>query len=333
VKTPSKAQQIKAKKAAPTTPVRAADVSFDAPAQAKREGKVIKNTAPKSERDAAAATATEAARVAAREKAAAASAAKEAKSAAKAAEAAQARADRAAKAAAPVAPAPAPAKGKASTKAPAAAPAKGKAAAPAPAKGKAAPAPKASTKAPADKAKTAAAATAKGKKELGLLLPEEVAREKTLDQIAETREKKKEARALRGMAGNTKNEVKKYKAQEKALDKKLAALAKSKRQQDARVARAKGRAAKAKQRAAKVEKAKRNREAKVASRKKAAQARADSKRKESEPVWKSASTPSRRRGHGDNVASTAWGARNLISTQVGAQGRRGPAQAREEDCE
>ena len=59
---------------------------------------------------------------------------------------------------------------------------------------------------------------------------------------------------MRGMAGNTKNEVKKYKAQEKALDKKLAALAKSKRQQDARVARAKGRAAKAKQRAAKVEK-------------------------------------------------------------------------------
>ena len=82
----------------------------------------------------------------------------------------------------------------------------------------------------------------------------EIAREKTLDQIAETREKKKEARALRGMAGNTKNEVKKYKAQEKALDKKLAVLAKSKRQQDARVARAKGRAAKAKQRAAKVEK-------------------------------------------------------------------------------
>ena len=87
-----------------------------------------------------------------------------------------------------------------------------------------------------------------------VLLPEEVAREKTLDQIAETREKKKEARALRGMAGNTKAEVKKYKAQEKALDKKLAVLAKSKRQQDARVARAKGRAAKAKQRAAKVEK-------------------------------------------------------------------------------
>jgi len=56
------------------------------------------------------------------------------------------------------------------------------------------------------------------------------------------------------MAGNTKNEVKKYKAQEKALDKKLAVLAKSKRQQDARVARAKQRAAKAKQRAAKVEK-------------------------------------------------------------------------------
>ena len=111
---PSKAQQIKAKKAAPTTPVRAADVSFDAPAQAKREGKVIKNTAPKSERDAAAATATEAARVAAREKAAAASAAKEAKSAAKAADAAQARADRAAKAAAPVA--PAPTKGKPSAK-------------------------------------------------------------------------------------------------------------------------------------------------------------------------------------------------------------------------
>ena len=154
------------------------------------------------------------------------------------------------------APAPAPAKGKASTKAPAAAPAKSKA--PAPAKGKAAPAPAAKpAKAPAaatPKEKTAAAATQKGKKELGLLLPEEVAREKTLDQIAETREKKKEARALRGMAGNTKNEVKKYKAQEKALDKKLAALAKTKRQQDARVARAKGRAAKAKQRAAKVEK-------------------------------------------------------------------------------
>ena len=133
------------------------------------------------------------------------------------------------------------------------------------------------------------------------------------------------------MAGNTKNEVKKYKAQEKALDKKLAALAKSKRQQDARVARAKGRAAKAKQRAAKVEKAKRNREAKVASRKKAAQARADSKRRASEPVWKSASTPSSRRSYGDNVASMAWGARNLISTQVGGQGRAGPAQAREED--
>ena len=81
---PTKAQQIKAKKAAPTTPVRAADVSFDAPAQAKREGKVIKNTAPKSERDAAAATATEAARVAAREKAAAAAAAQEAGEAAKA---------------------------------------------------------------------------------------------------------------------------------------------------------------------------------------------------------------------------------------------------------
>ena len=29
-----------------------------------------------------------------------------------------------------------------------------------------------------------------------------------------------------------------------------------------------------------------------------------------------ASTPSGRRGHGDNVASMAWGARNLISTQV-----------------
>ena len=85
-------------------------------------------------------------------------------------------------------------------------------------------------------------------------LPEEVAREKTSEQIAETREKKKEVRALRGMAGSTKGEVKKYKAQEKALDKKLATLAKSKRQQDARVARAKGRQAKAKKRAAQVEK-------------------------------------------------------------------------------
>ena len=83
---------------------------------------------------------------------------------------------------------------------------------------------------------------------------EEVAREKTSEQIAETREKKKEVRALRGMAGSTKGEVKKYKAQEKALDKKLATLAKSKRQQDARVARAKGRQAKAKKRAAQVEK-------------------------------------------------------------------------------
>ena len=271
---------------------RAADVSFDKPAAQKREGKVIKKAPakPKSERDADAAKAKEAARVAAREKAAvcdlcgnqisvasrtcsmawsfhaidatshpraacvrwrggarrspypnslvdspqAAAAAQEAKAAAKAAEAAQARAARAAaKAAAPVA-APAPAKGKAAP-APAAKPAKAPAAA-------------------TPKEKTAAAATQKGKKELGLLLPEEVAREKTLDQIAETREKKKETRALRGMAGNTKNEVKKYKAQEKALDKKLAALAKSKRQQDARVARAKGRAAKAKQRAAKVEK-------------------------------------------------------------------------------
>ena len=91
---------------------RAADVSFDKPAQAKREGKVIKKAPakPKSERDADAAKAKEAARVAAREKAAA---AQEAKAAAKAAEAAQARAARAAaKAAAPAAPAPAPAKGK-----------------------------------------------------------------------------------------------------------------------------------------------------------------------------------------------------------------------------
>ena len=51
---------------------RAADVSFDKPAQAKREGKVIKKAPakPKSERDADAAKAKEAARVAAREKAA-----------------------------------------------------------------------------------------------------------------------------------------------------------------------------------------------------------------------------------------------------------------------
>ena len=261
---PTKAQQIKAKKAAPTTPVRAADVSFDAPAQQKREGKVIKNAAkPKSERDAAAATATEAARVAAREKAAAAAAAQAAKAAAKAADAAQARADRAAKAAAPVA--PAPAKGKASAKAPAPAPAKGKAAAPTPAKGKAAPAPAKGKAAPAAKApaaKTApapakapaATTTKKGKAAPPAPLPEEVAREKTSEQIAETREKKKEVRALRGMAGSTKGEVKKYKAQEKALEKKLATLSKSKRQQDAKVARAKGRQAKAKKCAAQVEK-------------------------------------------------------------------------------
>ena len=108
--------------------------------------------------------------------------------------------------------------------------------------------------APAPAKAPAATTTKKGKAAPPALLPEEVAREKTSEQIAETREKKKEVRALRGMAGSTKGEVKKYKAQEKALDKKLAALAKSKRQQDARVARAKGRAAKAKQRAAKVEK-------------------------------------------------------------------------------
>ena len=51
---------------------RAADVSFDKPAAQKREGKVIKKapSKPKSERDADAAKAKEAARVAAREKAA-----------------------------------------------------------------------------------------------------------------------------------------------------------------------------------------------------------------------------------------------------------------------
>ena len=51
---------------------RAADVSFDKPAAQKREGKVIKKAPakPKSERDADAAKAKEAARVAAREKAA-----------------------------------------------------------------------------------------------------------------------------------------------------------------------------------------------------------------------------------------------------------------------
>ena len=56
---------------------RAADVSFDKPAAQKREGKVIKKapSKPKSERDADAAKAKEAARVAAREKAAAAAAA------------------------------------------------------------------------------------------------------------------------------------------------------------------------------------------------------------------------------------------------------------------
>ena len=32
--------------------------------------------------------------------------------------------------------------------------------------------------------------------------------------------------------------------------------------------------------------------------------------------WRGSSTPSSRRNHGDNVASTAWGARNLISTQL-----------------
>ena len=34
------------------------------------------------------------------------------------------------------------------------------------------------------------------------------------------------------------------------------------------------------------------------------------------PVWKSTSAPSGRCSYGDNVASMAWGARNLISTQV-----------------
>ena len=64
-----------AKKAAPAVAdgaPRAADVSFDKPAAQKREGKVIKKapSKPKSERDADAAKAKEAARVAAREKAA-----------------------------------------------------------------------------------------------------------------------------------------------------------------------------------------------------------------------------------------------------------------------
>ena len=55
-------------------------------------------------------------------------------------------------------------------------------------------------------------------------------------------------------------------------------------------------------------------------------------------VWKSTSelgsTPSSRRGHGDDVASMAWGARNLISTQarrghdLGAVARRPEAAAR-----
>ena len=55
-------------------------------------------------------------------------------------------------------------------------------------------------------------------------------------------------------------------------------------------------------------------------------------------VWKSTSelgsTPSSRRGHGDDVASMAWGARNLISTQarrghdLGAVARRPQAAAR-----
>ena len=32
--------------------------------------------------------------------------------------------------------------------------------------------------------------------------------------------------------------------------------------------------------------------------------------------WRGSSTPSSRRSYGDNIASMAWGARNLISTQV-----------------
>ena len=32
--------------------------------------------------------------------------------------------------------------------------------------------------------------------------------------------------------------------------------------------------------------------------------------------WRGSSTPSSRRNHGDDVASIAWGARNLISTQI-----------------
>ena len=42
------------------------------------------------------------------------------------------------------------------------------------------------------------------------------------------------------------------------------------------------------------------------------------------PVWKSTSAPSGRCSYGDNVASMAWGARNLISTQVLAGHRRHP---------
>ena len=179
---------------------------------------------------------------------------------------------------------------------------------------------------------------------------------------------------MRGMAGNTKNEVKKYKAQEKALDKKLAALAKSKRQQDARARaregpRGQGEAARGQGREGSVLRpfvihpratpsTRRRPGERVGShgvegappstrhrvrRRPSATARqgrvpqkggASSRGLEapaSEPVWKSASTPSSRRSYGDNVASMAWGARNLISTQVGGQGRAGPAQAREED--
>ena len=32
--------------------------------------------------------------------------------------------------------------------------------------------------------------------------------------------------------------------------------------------------------------------------------------------WRGIATPSRRRSYGDDVASMAWGVRNLISTQV-----------------
>jgi hypothetical protein len=47
--------------------------------------------------------------------------------------------------------------------------------------------------------------------------------------------------------------------------------------------------------------------------------RAEAVRRTTSRRWRRTSTPSSRRSYGDNIASMAWGARSLISTQPGAR--------------